>query len=58
VIDAMAVRIGLAEVEDLHQVLEDHARYRGGREVSMPPLPHSELPPNAAWPTLVSLPRR
>ncbi|MFF1719126.1 hypothetical protein [Streptomyces sviceus] len=26
--------------------------------ISMPPLSHSELPPNAAWPTLVSLPRR
>jgi ribosomal protein S18 acetylase RimI-like enzyme len=32
-IDAMAVRIDLADVGDLHQVLADHARYWGERDL-------------------------
>lgn len=32
-IDAMAVRIVPADVTDLHQVLEDHARYWGERDL-------------------------
>lgn len=32
-IDAMAVRIDLADVSDLHQVLADHARYWGERDL-------------------------
>ena len=32
-IDAMAVRIEPADVTDLHQVLEDHARYWGERDL-------------------------
>jgi GNAT superfamily N-acetyltransferase len=32
-IDAMAVRIDLADVSDLHQVLADHVRYWGERDL-------------------------
>jgi GNAT superfamily N-acetyltransferase len=32
-IDAMAARIDLADVSDLHQVLADHARYWGERDL-------------------------
>ncbi|MFF1306309.1 GNAT family N-acetyltransferase [Streptomyces sp. NPDC058307] len=32
-IDVMAVRIDLADVSDLHQVLADHARYWGERDL-------------------------